>query len=232
MLQLRAQGLRAEQVEHITVYRHPTWAKYHRISEPRTFHEAQMSLPYSVALALIEGKALPEQYARVGVGDERVMMLSSKVAIETDESLSRGVSVRILATRSIGDGLIAEVDYPLGSLQRPLSNEQLAAKFTDLAAPVIGDRTAAVTTAVWNLEGLEDVKELSALLVPEASAANRVSDRRGAWMSGGAGEDTTGALARFAAELSPEDLPAGVVDHIKTCLLDTLGCALFGSTLE
>ena len=126
-----------------------------------------MSLPYSVALALVEGKALPEQYARVGVGDEGVMTLASKVAIETDESLARGVSVRISATRSTGDALVAEVDYPLGSLQRPLSDEQLAAKFTDLAAPVIGDRTAEVITAVWNLEALDDVTDLSALLVPK-----------------------------------------------------------------
>jgi aconitate decarboxylase len=46
------------------------------------------------------------------------------------------------------------------------------------------------------------------------------------------GEEATAALARFAAELSPQDLPAAVMDHIKACLLDTLGCALFGSTLE
>jgi aconitate decarboxylase len=39
------------------------------------------------------------------------------------------------------------------------------------------------------------------------------------------------ALARFAAELRFEDLPDAVVAHMKRCLLDTMGCALFGSTL-
>lgn len=43
---------------------------------------------------------------------------------------------------------------------------------------------------------------------------------------------TTGALARFAAELRYEHLPEEVVAHVKLCLLDTLGCGLFGSTLE
>jgi aconitate decarboxylase len=42
----------------------------------------------------------------------------------------------------------------------------------------------------------------------------------------------TSALARFVADLAPGDLPVEVLDHIKLCLLDTLGCALFGSTLE
>jgi 2-methylcitrate dehydratase PrpD len=42
----------------------------------------------------------------------------------------------------------------------------------------------------------------------------------------------TRALGAFAAGLRFEDLPTEVVAHAKRCLLDTLGCALFGSTLE
>jgi 2-methylcitrate dehydratase PrpD len=51
--------------------------------------------------------------------------------------------------------------------------------------------------------------------------------------SGGGPEDPspTAELAAFAAGLEPEDLPAAVVDRISTCVLDTLGCALFGATL-
>lgn len=41
----------------------------------------------------------------------------------------------------------------------------------------------------------------------------------------------TGELAAFAAALRYEDLPPEVVAHVKLCLLDTLGCGLFGSTL-
>ena len=38
-------------------------------------------------------------------------------------------------------------------------------------------------------------------------------------------------LAAFAADLRFADLPTEVVDHMKVCLLDTLGCGLYGSTL-
>jgi aconitate decarboxylase len=41
----------------------------------------------------------------------------------------------------------------------------------------------------------------------------------------------TEALATYAAELRFADLPAEVVDHVKLCLLDTVGCGLYGATL-
>jgi len=41
----------------------------------------------------------------------------------------------------------------------------------------------------------------------------------------------TEELARFASALKFEDLPDEIVDHLKYCVLDTVGCGLFGSTL-
>jgi len=41
----------------------------------------------------------------------------------------------------------------------------------------------------------------------------------------------TRKLAAFAANLAYSDIPGVVIDHIKLCLLDTVGCGLFGSTL-
>ena len=41
----------------------------------------------------------------------------------------------------------------------------------------------------------------------------------------------TRTLAEYIAGLSYKDIPQEVVSHIKFCLLDSLGCALFGSTL-
>lgn len=41
----------------------------------------------------------------------------------------------------------------------------------------------------------------------------------------------TAALARFAAELTYDSIPPAVREHAKLCLLDTIGCGLYGSTL-
>ena len=44
-------------------------------------------------------------------------------------------------------------------------------------------------------------------------------------------QQPTKALARFAADLSFEEIPTAVIERIKLCLLDTFGCGLFGSSL-
>lgn len=43
--------------------------------------------------------------------------------------------------------------------------------------------------------------------------------------------EVTKILARFAAELRFENLPDKATRHLKICILDTIGCGLFGSTL-
>jgi 2-methylcitrate dehydratase PrpD len=44
-------------------------------------------------------------------------------------------------------------------------------------------------------------------------------------------DDHTRRLAAFASALTLADVPRAVVDHARLCLLDTIGCGLFGSTL-
>lgn len=44
-------------------------------------------------------------------------------------------------------------------------------------------------------------------------------------------ENATRELARFAAELRYEDIPAEAVERMKTSLLDSIGCCLYGATL-
>lgn len=40
----------------------------------------------------------------------------------------------------------------------------------------------------------------------------------------------TAELGAFAAGLRFEQLPSAVVEHTKSCVLDALGCALYGNT--
>jgi 2-methylcitrate dehydratase PrpD len=48
----------------------------------------------------------------------------------------------------------------------------------------------------------------------------------------GASADLTRRLAEFSAALTFEDLPPEVVSKAKLCILDTLGCCIFGASLE
>jgi len=42
----------------------------------------------------------------------------------------------------------------------------------------------------------------------------------------------TQTLATYISELSYKHIPQAVISHVKFCLIDSLGCALFGSTLQ
>jgi 2-methylcitrate dehydratase PrpD len=155
-------GDRVEEIERIQVDRHPTWASYHVISEPRTYHEAQVSLPYSVAVALVDGQALPAQYADSRVRtDEQVRRLSRLVVVQPDASLVRGVSCHMTVLMRSGETFEATVDHPRGSVQNPLDDEALVAKGRALAEPVIGSaRFDRVASLVWGFEAASHVSEL------------------------------------------------------------------------
>jgi aconitate decarboxylase len=51
-------------------------------------------------------------------------------------------------------------------------------------------------------------------------------------MSGAGDNPHTRAIAKFVSELKYEDIPAAVIGRIKLLILDSLGCALYGSDLE
>ena len=46
-----------------------------------------------------------------------------------------------------------------------------------------------------------------------------------------AGNSPTQTLAGYISGLTYRSIPHEVVSHIKLCIIDSLGCALFGSTL-
>ncbi|MDI2030556.1 MmgE/PrpD family protein [Saccharopolyspora sp. TS4A08] len=136
-LQLKQLGVTASEIERLVVFRHPDWSEYHRNFAPATYHEAQVSLPYSTAVALIDGAALPAQYSDDQVRRPDLVALMGKMRVETDPSLSRGVSCRLEVTRTDGNTVTVQVDDAKGSLGNPMTDADLEAKFTRLVAPVL-----------------------------------------------------------------------------------------------
>lgn len=164
-LEVRAQdGLEVGKIQSIHFARHPDWARYHQNKTPSTYHEAQVSLPFSVAVALIEGKALLKQYSNRNIRNAEVKRLSAITTITEDASLPRGVSCRMTVALKGGRKFTSQVDYPKGSVQNPMSDQEMQAKFESLAVPVIGaKRAAALAAQVMDLEKVRDVSALMKL---------------------------------------------------------------------
>jgi len=154
-------------VKRIQMARHPDWALYHQNAHPTTYHEAQVSLPYSVAVALTDGQALFAQYNNARLKEPMLVSLSEMVEISVDDSLPRGVSCRMTMEMDDGARHVSQVDYPKGSIQNPMSDAELRAKFDSLAVPVLGkDRAAEAAAMVENIEECRDVGQLMRLLAP------------------------------------------------------------------
>lgn len=148
------------------VERHPAWAGYHAIPRPTTYHEAQVSLPYSVAVALKEGAALLPQYTDEKLADPEIGRLARLVRIVPDPSLPRGVSCRMSVETADGRRLSAQVDHPKGSIANPMTDDEMNAKVHRLADEVLGTaQVARLIDTVGRIEDVKDLRELTSLLV-------------------------------------------------------------------
>ncbi|MBP7336546.1 MmgE/PrpD family protein [Niveispirillum sp.] len=156
-------------VRRMVMRRHPAWAHYHLNTRPQTYHEAQVSLPYSVAVALIEGAALFPQYQNEKLGDPDIRRLSDLLEIVPDETLPRGVSCHLTVETDGGARLESQVDHPKGSIANPMTNAEMNAKVHLLADPVLGaERVGEMIAAVDAVERLETIGRLTRLTVPAA----------------------------------------------------------------
>ncbi len=150
------------EIKHIAMARHPDWAHYHQNKTPQTYHEAQVSLPYSIAVALKEGQALLKQYSDRKLKDPMLRRITALTDITVDASLPRGVSCKMTLTMKDGRKFAAQVDYPKGSIRNAMSDAELRVKFDSLAAPVIGEPQAAQLAAL--VDGVENVSDVGKLM--------------------------------------------------------------------
>jgi 2-methylcitrate dehydratase PrpD len=162
-------GITPDAITRVVMRRHPDWASYHQNARPRTYHEAQVSLPYAFAVAFVDGAALPPQFADDQLGRPELLRLAGLVEFEVAPELNRGVSCQAVVTLQDGTTHSVTVDDAKGSIGNPQSNDELAAKATMLAEPVIGvEQTKRLIAAVQTIEDANDVHGLIALTVPGA----------------------------------------------------------------
>jgi len=134
----------------------------------RTKEEADHSLPYMAAVALIDGEVTPAQYVPERIVREDVQSLLRKVTIRPDEEFSKRFPQEMPCRIQVflkGDAVltIEKHDYE-GSYTRPMSWEKAVLKFERLAAPYSDERLRhSIEETVEQLENKE-VRQLTELL--------------------------------------------------------------------
>jgi|KBSMisStaDraftv2_1062788.scaffolds.fasta_scaffold00783_5 2-methylcitrate dehydratase len=143
-----------------------------------TKEQADHSLPYVVAVALIDGQVMPEQYKPERIQREDVQKLLRAVSVEPRPSFSKRFPKEMPCRVEINlkDGRVIEQetsDYE-GFFTRPMSWEMAVQKFNKLAAPDTTEgQRAAIAEAVANLEQVS-VREL----MKQLGSIQHVPDRQ------------------------------------------------------
>ncbi len=103
----------------------------------RTKEEADHSLPYMIAAAILDGKVMPEEYAPDRIRMDDVQDLLRKVTIRPSEALSSRVPqempCKIAVTLRDGRVLVKEKKDYEGFFTRPMQWETVAEKFRNLS---------------------------------------------------------------------------------------------------
>lgn len=134
---------------------------------PPTPYEAQFSIPYTVAVALIDGQVGISQYRDEKIRDGKIHGLAGKVrpvadpAFEVPGKLPGWVKIKMKDGREYECGK----DYPWGSPEDPFTDEDIENKFmanATLAVPK--EKARKILDAVYKFENTNNMKEFMGLL--------------------------------------------------------------------
>jgi len=161
-VQLRnAHGLRETDIEKVTLKVHSLVLELTGKKAPMTGLESKFSVYHSCAVGLLHGRAGEEEYSDEMVQRQEVKALRSRVEAIVDDRIdeaSADVTIRTVDGREFH----VFVEHAVGSLERPMLEEQLKAKFVGQAQAVIGSAKAERSWAVART--IADHDDLSALL--------------------------------------------------------------------
>jgi 2-methylcitrate dehydratase PrpD len=137
-IQLRNRhGLKAGDIASIALKVHPLVLELTGKTEPRTGLEGKFSVYHSCAAAIVHGRCGEHEYSDEVVTDPGIVALRRKVRAEASPGIHED---QVDVTITTGDGRTHHVfvEHAIGSLKRPLSDQELDQKVRDLCEPVIG----------------------------------------------------------------------------------------------
>lgn len=164
-VQLRQRGVQPEDVERIDLRVHPLVLELTGKKEPADGLQGKFSVYHGCAAGLIFGQAGETEYADDIVSRADVVALRRKVNAVVDTSI-REESADVTATLRNGESVHVFVEHAIGSIQRPMTDHDLAAKFHQLCDPVIGKvQATALLDACQRLASAPNVGEVVRCMV-------------------------------------------------------------------
>jgi len=176
ILELRS-GLRLDDVDRIDVGLH--WGGWYESGggqgdreekwNPSTRESADHSLPYALAVALLDGEVTPASFGDDRRNDPALRALMQRITVREDPALTREhagevpnwpSSVEVVLRT--GQRLARRIRWPKGHPRNPLSDGELEAKFHRLAQRALPPAGAQrLLDTLWRLDELDDIGALT-----------------------------------------------------------------------
>ncbi len=177
-------ALRPEEIASIEIdladaaYHHGWW----KVERPLTPIGAQMNVAYAIAVAILDGAAMIQQFSPQRMAQDDVWELIPRITARHDPAFDTGresqgnTRLRI----SLTDGTHLERFRAMPrTIAQPLSNAEIAAKYRILTREIIDqERQARIAELVLHLEDVSDVAELCRVLAPPVSFRRIGGERR------------------------------------------------------
>src|SRR5918999_123052 len=141
-------------------------ATHLRSVSPRTTEEAQFSLPWPIACALIDGVVGPEQVSEKNLADPARRELAARVEVVADAELERAFPEQALAWVEIetteGGRARSKILAAQGDAGSLFRDRELTMKFRNLTDPALGaDRAKKLASAIRGLPESASLSEIT-----------------------------------------------------------------------
>jgi 2-methylcitrate dehydratase PrpD len=163
---VRENDLHAENIESIDVGTNSNVPNALIYPMPQTALEGKFSIPFCMAIGVLERKAGIAQFTDRKVRDRKVVALMKRIRLYVDDELEPlgfdQVRSRIRITLRNGSTIEGRYDVARGHPEKPMSWAELTEKFRDCAALALPRKNA--EDAIGLVSRLEQAKSLSPLL--------------------------------------------------------------------
>ncbi len=137
---------------------------------PDSKETADHSLPYCMAVGLVDGMVTPLQFREERVRDKSLIPIMDKVKVvanqEFESLFPKFQPSRVTITTNDGKSYSTRVDVPKGDPRDPMIEDEIAVKFTALGGDVIGaDHCKNLQRFIMNLDTAEKLDQLLELTI-------------------------------------------------------------------
>jgi 2-methylcitrate dehydratase PrpD len=154
-IQLRKENnLTPDQVDHVDLRVNPLVLELTGKKTPYEGLEGKFSIYHAVAVAIVEGQAGEKQFSERAVRDPVVVGLRSKVVPVIDPAI-KPEQVDLTIVLKDGRKLHKFIPHAVGSVEVPMTDSQLEAKFSDLAEGILpAPQIRRLMDTCWGVEKL------------------------------------------------------------------------------